>query len=709
MAPSKSTSVALGLLTPLEAMPGIGPKRARALADRGITTLADALLHLPSRYQDWRVRTAISQLQPGVTAVVEGVLEGIAERPMPGLRGRHLVSGWLRAPDGRVRVVWFNLPSYMRGRFASGAHVLAYGKAALSPEGLLEIPHPELHPLGDGTLPAIHPVYRLPEPVPQRLFAGVIVRALDELNSAIVGAMPAELREAAGAAPLDEILRALHAPSADADLAALQEGTSPAQRALAFDEMFAFQLALGIERNRAGRRTGLSLKGSGDLSDEFLAQLPFQPTAAQRTAIAEIGTDLARPRQMNRILMGDVGSGKTVVAFWAALRAVEAGYQVVMMAPTELLAEQHHATFRKLCSAPSERSALLTGKIGAASRRAILKALARGELAVVFGTQALIQERVRVAKLGLAIIDELHRFGVFDRARLKSLGPAADLLLMTATPIPRSLAMTLFANLDVSFLDELPPGRTPIATAVFSDDQMAALDAAVRSELAAGHRAYYIVPLIEGQGEEGSEEDVPSVTATAERLRSGPLSGFRVGAMHGRMRAADKDRVMREFRDGALDVLVSTTVVEVGIDVPEATVIVVTAAERYGLAQLHQLRGRVGRGQAPSRCCLVVSRDTNPRARERLNVMATSMSGVEVARADLTMRGPGDLLGARQAGPLPLRFTHLIGDEDAIVRARTLAAEWLKRDPRLERPASAGARFALSRMLESGFSLADVG
>ena len=697
--------------TALDAMPGIGPKRAAALADRGIRTIADALLHLPSRYHDWRVRTPIPNLQPGMTVVVEGVLEALAERPMPGARWRHLVSGWLRSPEGRVRVVWFNLPSYMRGRFGIGEPVLAYGKVAVSADGSIEIPHPEIHPLKNGDPPPIHSVYRLPEQVPQRLFAGLIARALAEPATSIVAAMPDELREAAHVEPIHETIRALHTPPAEADLAALQEGTSPGHQALALDEMFAFQLALCIERNRAGRRTGLAFEGAGRLTDAFLTQLPFKPTDAQGVALSEIKADLARARRMNRLLMGDVGSGKTVVAFWAALRAIESGYQAVMMAPTELLAEQHHATFVKLCPGLGVRSALLTGQTAGASRKATIRELGRGDLPIVFGTQALIQEGVRAAKLGLAIIDEQHRFGVFDRARLKSLGPAAHMLLMTATPIPRSLAMTLFANLDVSFLDELPPGRTPIATQIFTEDEMAAVNGAVRAELEAGHRAYYIVPLIEGQDEdEGDEtEDVPSVIATAKRLREGALKGFAIGAMHGRMRAADKDRVMREFRDGAIQALVSTTVVEVGIDIPEATAIVVMAAERYGLAQLHQLRGRVGRGRAPSRCCLVIAPGANTRVRERLDVMAASVSGAEVARADLRMRGPGDLLGARQAGRLPLKFAPLIRDEGTIARARALAEEWLKRDPRLKSEASSGARFALARMLEQGFSLADVG
>ncbi len=311
---------------------------------------------------------------------------------------------------------------------------------------------------------------------------------------------------------------------------------------------------------------------------------------------------------------------------------------------------------------------------------------------------------MRIRDLALGIIDEQHRFGVFDRAKLKALGPRANLLMMTATPIPRSLAMTLFANLDVSFLDELPPGRTPIATEVYAEEDLPNVHSGLAAEIAAGGRAYYVVPFIDGE-----EDEAKSVSATAARLAKGSLRGARIGTMHGRMSGAEKDRVMRAFRDGGIDLLVCTTVVEVGIDVPEATVIVVDCAERYGLAQLHQLRGRVGRGERPSRCCLVASRDAEDKALERLELMRRCTTGAEVADADLKLRGPGDLLGSRQTGALPLRFVHLIRDLRTIERARKMADEWLRRDPSLQGAQSAGARVALKKMLEFGFSLGDVG
>jgi ATP-dependent DNA helicase RecG len=373
----------------------------------------------------------------------------------------------------------------------------------------------------------------------------------------------------------------------------LQKGRSIGHRTLAFDELFGFELAMCIERERSARRPGLELRGAEDighrlkpvlqLTAKFIETLPFRFTGAQTRTVDEIATDLESPRQMNRILIGDVGSGKTAVAFWAMLRAVESGAQAIMMAPTELLAEQHHRSFRQLCGSLGIRSELLTGRIAGAARNAILRELGRGELPIVFGTQALIQEKVSVAKLGLGIVDEQHRFGVFDRAKLKALGAKANVLMMTATPIPRSLAMSLFANLDVSVLDELPPGRTPVKTEIFAEDRLDEVDAMVHGEIARGHRAYYVLPLIENDQDDKDDEELKTVMAMAGRIRKDRLKDAGVEILHGRMKAMEKDRVMREFRDGIINVLIATTVVEVGIDVPEATVIAIIAAERYGL------------------------------------------------------------------------------------------------------------------------------
>ncbi len=697
-----SESGALRIDSPVAAMAGIGPKRAAALEARGIATAGDLIFHLPARYQDWRERTPSEDLRAGNMVVVEGDLGVISERPMRGSRWRRLASGWLNVGGRQIRVVWFNLPAYMRGYLPGGERVLVRGRVAKGLDGGIEIVQPELHALSDGEPKAIRPVYRIPSIVGQRLFASLVAHALVETGNSIRGAIPDEVL---GEVPkLREALSYIHDPPLDASFEALANGESRGHLALAFDELFAFELALSIERLRSARRTGLALDGSRDLSQRMTDEMPFKLTGSQSRAIEEIGADLARPNQMNRMLMGDVGSGKTIVAFWAMIRAVECGHQAAMMAPTELLAEQHWRGFARVCGRLNVRSAQLTGSVTGAARKEILRGLANGEIKAVFGTHALIQERVRMRGLALGVIDEQHRFGVFDRAKMKALGPKANLLMMTATPIPRSLAMSLFANLDVSFLDELPAGRTPIATEICTEDDIERVHEELRAEIGGGGRAYYVVPFIEGD-----EDEAKSVSATAARLKKGALHGARVGTMHGRMGTAEKDRAMREFRDGAIDVLVCTTVVEVGIDVPEATIIVVVAAERYGLAQLHQLRGRVGRGEKPSRCCLVASSDADEPALERLAVMRESMTGAEVAEADLRLRGPGDLLGARQTGALPLRFVHLIRDHRTIERARKMADDWIRRDPSLASRESEGARAAVKKMLALGFSLGDVG
>jgi ATP-dependent DNA helicase RecG len=687
-------------------LPGIGPKRAAALEARGIVTASDLIFHLPARYQDWRERTPAKDLRPGIVAVVEGDLGKIVERPMRGSRWRSLASGWLDVGGRRIRLVWFNLPAYMRGYLPGGQRVLVRGRVTASSddgrEDQIEILQPEVHSLAHGDPKPIRPVYRLPTIVGQRLFAGIVARVLEEAGASIPGAVPAEIR---GELPsIREALAYLHRPPPDADFDALAGGESSGHRALAFDELFVFELALSIERVRSARRAGIALNGARNLSNRLTNDLPFPLTSSQSRAIEEIDVDLKRPGQMNRMLMGDVGAGKTLVAFWAMLRATECGYQAAMMAPTELLAEQHYRGFDRWCRPLGVRSALLTGRVAGKERAEILRELANGEISIVFGTHALIQEKVKIRELALGVIDEQHRFGVFDRAKLKALGPRANLLMMTATPIPRSLAMSLFANLDVSFLDELPPGRTPITTEVYADEDLDNVHRGVAAEIAASGRAYYVVPFIDGE-----DDEAKAVSATAVRLAKGMLRGARIGTMHGRMGGAEKDRVMREFRDGAIDLLVCTTVVEVGIDVPEATVMVVDSAERYGLAQLHQLRGRVGRGEKPSLCCLVASRDVDEAGRERLELMRECTTGAEVAEADLKLRGPGDLLGSRQSGALPLRYIHLIRDMRTIERARKMADDWLGRDPSLASAQSEGARLALSKMLALGFSMGDVG
>jgi ATP-dependent DNA helicase RecG len=682
-------------------VPGVGPRRNAVLGARQIVTLADALLHLPYRYEDLRRRDDVTKLHPGTTAVLEGILQNVADRPMPGRWSRRMATAFLKQNSGKgIRVVWFNLRS---GSLPSGEPILLAGRVTSGRNGILELVHPEIYRLRGAVAPAIRPIYSLPAEVPQRLFASIVGQALREGSRATLDAIPPPLRKRENLCNVIDALHYLHQPPGDANLEELQARETAAHRALAFDEMFTFQLALAREHSRLRTRTGAALSGRPRLTGELRAALPFTLTPSQLRAIDEISAELAAPSQMNRILIGDVGSGKTMVAFHAVLRAVESGWQAAIMAPTELLAEQHFANFNRTCGRLGVPAVLLTGKVGANERARLLRALRRGEIQVAFGTHALVQEGVAVPRLGIAIIDEQHRFGVFDRARLMALGSQTNVLLMTATPIPRSMAMTLFRSLEVSSLDEMPPGRTAVTTEVVSEDALNQVDSQVRTELELGRRAYYVLPLIEG------EDDSDSVLATANRLQAGPLKGFTIGILHGRMRPVEKDQMMRQFRDGTIQVLVATTVVEVGIDVPQATIIVIVAAERYGMAQLHQLRGRVGRGGDASQCYLIVSQQAGAQTRARIERLARCKNGAEVAELDLRLRGPGDLFGARQTGALPLRFAGFIHDFALIEQAGDVAEEWLQHDPELTTAESSGVRNALARMMDFGFSLGDVG
>jgi ATP-dependent DNA helicase RecG len=679
---------------------GVGPRRSAALYARHLTTLADALSHLPYRYEDLRRRDDITEVRPGTTAVLEGILQSVADRPMRARWSRRIITALLKQPSGKsIPVVWFNLRSRS---IPSGEPLLLIGRVNQG-RARMELVHPEIYRLRAGLPPPIRPVYSLPAEVSQRLFALIIEQALRQATGHTFGAIPPQLRKRNNIRNIIDALQYLHQPPADADIEGLQTAETEAHRTLAVDEMFTFQLALARQRARLRTRAGAALNGQADLTTALRASLPFTLTRSQLRSMDEISAELAAQSQMNRLLIGDVGSGKTVVAFHAALRAVESGWQAAMMAPTELLAEQHFANFNRMCGRLGITAALLTGKIAGRERAKLLRALERGDIPVVFGTHALIQEGVAMRRLGIAIIDEQHRFGVFDRARLMALGAQVNVLLMTATPIPRSLAMGLFRNLDVSSLDEMPIGRIAVTTEVTGEEALASVNSRVRAELEQGRRAYYVLPLIEG------DDESESVIATAKRLHAGPLKEFAIDILHGKMRPAEKDEVMRRFRDGAVQVLVSTTVVEVGIDVPQASIIVIVAAERYGMAQLHQLRGRVGRGADASQCWFVLSQQTTPEARARIERLARCNNGAEVAQLDLSIRGPGDLFGARQTGALPLRFAGFIRDLALIKQAGDLAEEWLQYDPELTTTESSEVRSALARMLEFGFSLANVG
>jgi len=625
---------------------------------------------------------------------------------------RRLLEVVLRDGPDVVLLVWFNQLGYFAQRFAPGQRLLVHGR--VEPpigNGPSRIVHPDVIVLGADeaeSRAAVLPVYEKPTSMPVGVMRRLVHAAVEAYGARVPGALPAAVARRQRVIEPARALRYLHAPPNEANLAALNAARSLSHRSLAFDELFFLQLGLALRRSTAGRVRGTAFPASTRLVPGLRAALPFRATAAQDRAFADIARDLAEPHPMRRLLQGDVGSGKTLVGLLAALTVVEHGHQAAFMAPTELLAEQHRDTIAPLVARLGVRAELLTGAVRGRARRAVLADLAEGEVAIVIGTQALIQEGVEFRRLGLAVVDEQHRFGVMQRAALQRRdgeGGALDVLVMSATPIPRTLALTLYGDLAVSTIDELPPGRTPIVTEVCRAGQRERAHQRLREEVARGHQAYVVYPLID----ESEKSELRAATTMVGELAAGPLAGLRLALLHGRMKADEKDAVMRRFKAGEFDVLVSTTVIEVGIDVPNATVIVIEHAERFGLAQLHQLRGRVGRGAARSHAVLVAPDWMHEETFQRLRVLERTTDGFRIAEADLELRGPGDFLGTRQAGLPPFRVASLVRDTALMRAARDEALAWLAADPDLSRPESTAVRAMLAHRWAGRLELAQVG
>ncbi len=653
------------------AKPPTAPQRA--LLRLGLTRDIDLALHLPLRYEDETRLVPIAGLRDGDTAQVEGVVRDCQVQFRP---RRQLV---VHLAEGGAELVLRFLHFYPSQQkvLAAGRRVRVRGEVRGGFFGL-EMVHPAFKAVDDGAplAGALTPVYPTAAHLPQVYLRKAIASALPRAD---LGELLPPALQPAGLPTLREAVQHLHHPPADVDTAALEDRAHPAWRRLKFDELLAQQLSqLIARRQRAQMRAPAFRRHPGGLVDRLRAALQFVLTAAQDRVGAEIAADLARTQPMLRLLQGDVGSGKTVVAALAAALVIDAGHQCALMAPTEILAEQH---LRKLVGwlAPlGVEVAWLTGSRKGKSRRVLLERVASGDAALVVGTHAVIEHDVHFARLGLAVIDEQHRFGVVQRLALRrSAGDAEPhALMMSATPIPRTLAMTLLADLDVSTLDELPPGRTPVATRLFADAKRDQVVARIRDEVAAGRQVYWVCPLVE----ESEHLDLQNATATHAEL-SAALPGVMVGLLHGRMAAAEKAAVMSLFSGGQMALLVATTVIEVGVDVPNASLMVVEHAERFGLAQLHQLRGRVGRGAVASVCVLLYTPPLSPTARERLRAMRETNDGFEIARRDLEIRGPGEFLGARQSGDALLRFADLAHDEPLLAQAREVAARWLAVEP----------------------------
>ncbi|MDX3933570.1 MAG: ATP-dependent DNA helicase RecG [Stenotrophomonas sp.] len=675
LAPSGEASLAM--------LAGVGPAVAGKLQARGLGTLQDLWLHLPLRYEDRTRLTLIEDLRSGVPAQVEGRVMAV-ER---GMRYRPMLKVAIE-DEGRGTLVlrFFHFRQQQLGQFAVGNRLRCFGTPRPGQLGL-EIVHPSYQVLGRHDDPALgdrlDPVYPAVEGVGPATMRKLILQALERLpDESLLELLPPGWLDGLGLPSLRSALLTVHQPPQDADLSALANGIHPAQRRLALEELLAHHLSLRRQRIALQAHHAPPLDGPGRLAKALLKQLPFALTGAQQRVFKQIRDDLARPSPMLRLVQGDVGSGKTVVAALAAMLAVEQGKQVALAAPTELLAEQHLNNLRGWLEPLGVQVAWLAGKVTGKARAKVLADVANGEAKVVVGTHALMQDAVVFQDLALAIVDEQHRFGVHQRLALRDKGAGGNSvphqLVMTATPIPRTLAMSEYADLDVSAIDELPPGRTPVQTVALNADRRPELIERIALACSEGRQVYWVCTLIE----ESEELDATPAQATYESLQA-LLPGVRVGLVHGRLKAAEKLATMVAFKAGQIDLLVATTVIEVGVDVPNASLMVIENAERLGLAQLHQLRGRVGRGSAVSRCMLLYQTPLSTMARERLQTMRETNDGFVIAEKDLELRGPGELLGTRQTGLAGFRIADLARDANLLPDVHALAERLLQEQPGL--------------------------
>jgi ATP-dependent DNA helicase RecG len=647
---------------------GVGPKLAEKLQRLGLRTIQDVLFHLPFRYQDRTRLTPIGGLRPGMEAVIAGEIE-LADVVYG--RRRSLVCR-LSDGTGHIHLRFFHFSTVQQTQLERGRRLRCFGEVRFGPMGL-EMAHPEYTVLIDDQSPQaeehLTPVYSTTAGVHQLSLRRFSQAALDRCLDSIEEWLPQEVLAELKLPTLKEALALVHRPPPDVDVLALEEGRHPAQQRLAFEELLAHQLSLRRLRLQLQSQAASVIDVVGVQLKQLLANQPFSFTAAQKRVLDEIHADLKRGIPMQRLVQGDVGCGKTIVAAGACCLVVEAGHQAAVMAPTELLAEQHLVNFQRWFEPLGVAVVGLSGKLNGVNRQAVLEHIATGKAAIVVGTHALFQEDVEFADLGLMVVDEQHRFGVQQRLHLREKGRhgerAPHQLIMSATPIPRTLAQSLYADLDVSVIDELPPGRTPVETIAVPATRRAELVRRVRSACAAGRQAYWVCPLIE----ESEVLELQTATDTAAALREA-LPELSVNLLHGRMKPTEKERIMTEFKRGKVDLLVATTVIEVGVDVPNASLMIVEHAERMGLSQLHQLRGRVGRGETVSACVLMYQAPLSEFARARLAAMRETADGFEIARRDLEMRGPGEMLGTRQTGTQEYHIADLLRDRALLPRVQ---------------------------------------
>jgi len=690
------TANRLFLDTPVTYLKGVGPARAEALRRLGIVTAGDLLFHVPHRYEDASTVSPIRSLETGMDGTIVGTV--ISKGVIPTRKGLRIFQAVLRDETGMMEVSWPGQP-FLDRSIEKGDVLLVTGSVRFFHGRQLQ-PR-EFVNLGSGDDASMNgrvlSVYPATEGLSFRVIRSILDAHLDRLLPLATEYLPREVIAAGGVPGIADALRMVHRP------ASIPEAMAGRER-LAFDELFFVQILQQRAKDLArARRRGVRFENKRELTTRLRESLPFQLTGAQVRAVREIVADMTSENRMQRMLQGDVGSGKTVVALFAALLAIENGYQAAIMAPTELLAEQHLRTMTTLLAPLGIAPILLTGSVPARARKEISYRLASGEPVLVVGTNALVQDATVFGRLGFAAIDEQHRFGVEQRKQLGAKGESPDVLVMSATPIPRSLALTLYGDLDLSILDERPPGRQPITTGLRRESGRERVLQFVDRQIEQGRQAYIVYPVID----ESEKLDLRAATTMFEQLSSGPFKHRRLALLHGRIAADERDEIMRRFRDREVDILVATTVIEVGIDVPNATVMLVEHPERFGLSQLHQLRGRVGRGAEESFCILLG--DVSPEATERLSILTRSDDGFEIAREDLRIRGMGDLFGERQSGVPAFRIADPIRDEVLNERAREAASKVLERDPNLDRPENAGIRRMLGERYSRSLELFRVG
>jgi ATP-dependent DNA helicase RecG len=664
----------ISLANPVKYLRGVGPQRAAALEERGIATVGELLGYLPFRYED-RIRfTKIAEIIPGQvhTILAEVANAGGTVRFSRGRGSVFHVS--VGDGSGTLHARFFH-GAYLEGKFKQGQKLVLHGKveADLYRAGRLEMVNPQIELTSGGDAPTdstemgrIVPIYEAIGGVSSRLLRRIIYNVLLSFDGNVPDALPAAVRERLRLPTRRDALLYAHFPPKDEKLDLLNSFRSPAQIRLIFEEFFYYQLALALRRLRDHSERGIAMRVREEKVREALKRiLPFKPTAAQKRVLAEIAADLERSYPMHRLLEGDVGSGKTIVALEAATIVIENGYQVALMAPTEILAAQHYLSARRIFHPANYGVELIVSGQPRAAKDAALARIASGEANFIVGTHALIEDPVAFKKLGLVVVDEQHRFGVLQRKRLIEKGASPHVLVMTATPIPRSLALTLYGDLDLSVIDELPPGRTPIETRWSTEDKLSGVWEFVRREVTRGRQAYVIYPVIEE-----SKQELKAATAEYERLAKSVFPQLRVGLLHGRLKNDEKDGVMEQFRRNELQILVATTVIEVGVDVPNATIMVIEHADRFGLAQLHQLRGRIGRGTEKSHCILIAPKSVEGDARERIETMVATSNGFEIAERDLKQRGPGEFFGTRQHGEAAFSIAQPLRDHELLEIAR---------------------------------------